>query len=274
MKLVSISDELKKKSYYKYFNHPPLKELSPDEIHSLTSEPKPAEQGLEFKDRAALQDMDYVPEPSGYYLLKSGGILFSCTTKTPDLTDNMINWWFLWHQFDQLRYSLWNPEDHKSIRIVPENLQRFTDGRIPFNERLWGTHSYPTESMNGEEGGEEIDIQFVDPASQGYDDNKLGTAASLAMVVAPGVQDHGGIKVPVLMTEELRQGTDGNNIWAARWWLGYDVKNNPERAVSIPHREGIARAGAMLVVHSRKEMTHLNEVLPLLYKEYGNRPLE
>lgn len=274
MKPVTIEDNLKQRDYYKYFNSPALQEVTSSEIDKLIGQAKPVELGLEFADRARLQDGDYQPEPSGYYLLKNGGILFSCTTETPNLTGEMINWWFLWHQFDRLRYALWNPEDHKNIRIVPQNLNRFMDESIPFAQRLWGTDSYPTESMNGETGGQEIDIKFSDPASQGYDDNKLGSPSSQAMVVAPGMQEHDGHQVPILMTEELRQGPDGQNVWAARWWLGCGVKDGHDYTVDIPNRAAVAKKGAMLVVHSRKEMTHLNKVLPLLYKEYGRNRLD
>lgn len=274
MKLVKIPDKLTSKSYYRFFNHPSLEAVSDEKIQSLIGHPQPAAQGLEFSDRAQIQDPDYQPEKSGYYLLESGGILFSCTTKTPQLTGDMINWWFLWHQFDQLRYALWNPEDHKDIKIVPENLRRFMDPSIPFDQRLWGTDSYPTESMNGEDQASEIDIKFSDPATQGYDDHKLGTPSSQAMVAAPGMQNHGGVQVPVMMTEELRQGADGQNIWVARWWLGYGIKDGHDYSVAIPHREEVAKKGAMLVVHSRKEMTHLNKVLPLLYKEYRHKELD
>lgn len=274
MKLINIDNNLKTKSYYKYFNNPKMKKLTDGEISLLTSCQSP-EEGLEFKNRALLQDRDFEDENSGYYLLKDGGILFSCTTETPDLTGDMINWWFLWHQFDQLRYALWNTEDHKDIKIIPQNLKKFQDKSIPFSQRLWDTHSYPTESMNGEAGGDMIDIHFVDPQTQGFDDSKIGTDGCLAMVVAPGSQKHGDAEIPIFMTEELRKNKDGKNIWVARWWLGCGTKDGKDIIADIPavDKEQMAKAGSILVAHSRKEMTQLNKVLPLLYKEYGKKDL-
>ncbi|MCY7172318.1 hypothetical protein MK516_07245 [Streptococcus gallolyticus subsp. gallolyticus] len=268
MKLVMISKELQKKSYYQYFNNPELEEISDQEIKQLIGKPQEAE-GLSFKKRSILQNQDFEDEPSGYYLLEDGGILFSCTTEVPNLTGDMMDWWFLWHQFDALRYALWNPEDHKGIRIIPENLKRFTNEKLPYNQRLWGTNSYPFESMNGEDGGEEIEIKFVNPETVGYDNSKIGSTACQSIVVAPGLQEQGGHQVPIFMTETLRQGPQGDNVWVARWWLGCGVaEDGSDVIIDLPNREKIAQKAAMLVVHSRKEMQHLNKVLPKLYSDY------
>jgi hypothetical protein len=87
----------------------------------------------------------------------------------PGVTADMLWWWFAWHCLDPFRYSIWDPEDHFSVKVDDEGRRRSLDPNVPLKEKTWGDpychgihRQYP----------DEITIMFKNPAEMGLDISK------------------------------------------------------------------------------------------------------
>lgn len=272
MKIVPLPADAKEKSYYKYLEEPltqiPQEEW--DRAKKCDGDPKLA---LPFAERARIQDPDYVAPPDGVYLMDDGTAFVSTTTPVPDITGEMAEWWIIWCELDPLRYAIWDPEDHYDISVSEEDRKHILDQSLAVRERGWGFTSYISESMNGEKPQKGY-LPFIDPAKAGFDDSLLGTDASQAMWCVNNEMKKGPICVPILMTETLRKGTDGQNVWMVHAWMGHGIKDGKEVHKKIPMRKLVTPFAAQLVCHSHKEMGHLNKILPRLYAEQKDNWLD
>lgn len=64
-------------------------------------------------------------------------------TKMPGVTPEMFDWFFAWHGLDNLRYKIWNPEDH--YKAETQNRVRALDPDLTYQEKLWDTTHEITE---------------------------------------------------------------------------------------------------------------------------------
>ncbi|MBR2560809.1 MAG: hypothetical protein IKE31_01530 [Eubacterium sp.] len=270
MKFVPVREADKKKSYYSYICEPWIP--SAQEIARLTGKVD-QNKTLEFADRRNCFRPDFVPEPPGCYDLKTGGIVISSTVPVPDITKEMMDWWMVWHQFDPLRYALWDPQDHYNVSITPEVRAQLLDDSIPMERRLWNAPCTVLESFNGEKPEINV-IRFCDPAKVGYDESLIGTDECLSMICSQDIVKKGPLTIPTAMTEILRKGPDGTNIWVAHWWMGAVCTGGQDITKKIRMKFMVKKIAKTLIVHNQIEMTHLNKILPELYKAYGNLPME
>ena len=78
------------------------------------------EKGKEMPTTAALQrgdinklfDRGYLAGENGYCRLDNGSMHTAVLIKMPNVTIDMINWWFWWHAAEGIRYRIWYPEMH------------------------------------------------------------------------------------------------------------------------------------------------------------------
>ena len=263
------TENAKAKSYQKYIYEPMVEIHGEDEKHLLELRPDPSK-ALRFSERRKLQTAEYEFEPEGIYITADSGVIVSGCIDVPNITGDMLNWFMIWHQLDPLRYAVWNPEDHYNVTLTEKDRGRYLDESIPMIERIWGTTSSVLESMNGEKP-QPIDIHFYQPSKLGYRDDLIGTETCRSMVCSYSMNRFGPVGIPVTMTEVLRKGAAGTNVWVSHWWVGCGVENGKD---IIKHIPGIAaKKVAALLVHNHKEITHLNKILPRLYEEYGSKPL-
>jgi len=275
MKFVPVieKEESKSKSYYKYVNEPLHEIRGEEEKKYLNLRPDPS-LALRFGDRAKLQTSEYEFEPEGVYITKDSGIIISTCVEVPDLTEEMLDWFSIWHQLDPLRYAIWNPEDHYDVKISEEDRKRFLDDSIPIKERAWGTTCQVYESMNGDQP-ELIDINFYQPSKLGFKDELVGTETCKSMVCSYGLMKAGPFglfSIPVTMAEIVRKGPNGTNVWIGHWWIGCGIKDGQDFVKWVP--SFAATKVAPLIVHNHKEIEHLNKILPKLYNEYRDKPLD
>lgn len=271
MDIVPLPGNAKSQPYYDYINVPlglPTGEAV-KKARLFRGAPTAA---LDFKERATVQDPDFKIRPQATYLCDDGSIYLSSSTPTPDLTGEMLDWWMIWHQLEPLRYALWNPEDHYNVELSDEDRQHFIKSDLPYVQRIWNTASVVTESFNGEKPTRSA-LHFVEPSLVGLDDALIGTDGSLSMIVANNTIKLGPITIPIFMVEDVRKGSNGKNVWNVNAWIGHGYKNGQPVSVRLPMRNKIAEQVGMLIVHSNKEITHLNTILPGLYKEFSDQPL-
>ena len=97
------------------------------------------------------------------------------------------------------------------------------------------------------------------------------------MLVANNNQQIGPITMPGLMCEMVRKNAEGKNEWVVTAWIGHGLKDGKEISFRIPKllRNKFAKSiPSMFIVHSHKEMAHLNKILPKLYAEQKDNWLE
>lgn len=49
----------------------------------------------------------------GYSILPNGGWYVAMKSLMPNVTKEMVDWWFWWHAQDPIRYKMWFPNTHK-----------------------------------------------------------------------------------------------------------------------------------------------------------------
>jgi hypothetical protein len=194
----------------------------------------------------------------GYGIAPDGTGFVANTTYMPGVTTEMLDWWFPWHSVgSDLRYKVWDPEDHYFARA--DRADYVVDPSVPMNQKTWGVNHYIMEDIGP--GPEFLKLCFKRPADFGYDESLIGTEKCASMVCAVGESS-----CAAAMTHKWYPYKDGV-MFESRFWIGFGyvdgkiVKGLPEGA-SIP--EVLPKA---LFGHNIKEFTNLAAILPGIYAE-------
>ncbi len=266
MALVPVAKDAKTKSYYKYYEQG-IPSPTPEQYAIVDGSRGTTEECLEIEDRnRLLEEGTYYPEKFGYYPTKDGGLLIAGNVPMPDVTKDMLYWWFGWHGLEPLRYAIWDPEDHYGVELNDEGRRRALDPSVPMEEKTWGATHTVQESIGL--GPDEIVIMFQNPADMGIDTSKIGTPGCEFIVIANALL--GPMKVPVVMMEVAKK-IDGEMTFFARFWVGYHIIDGTPKCLVpvtkiLPEEEwnGLAKG---LLAHNIKEFGNLNRILPKVYAE-------
>lgn len=190
-------------------------------------------------------------------------------TPMPDLSREMIEWWFDWHSRRSQRYRVWHPVAH------------FANGRAPAAQPAvkpyWGVSNFPVEDVG--DGAASIRIDFTSPREFGFTDDYLDDD-SVATIVCARVGDR-LIEHTFMAHVFLRDG-DGLRL-RSHFWIAEKVRprlpgpasvmagpiqslvsNRYVRKVAVPDQ-----VGRTLLVHCSEEYQHLNRILPGLYERFA-----
>jgi hypothetical protein len=269
--LPELTPEEQARPFAKYF-HDEIE--SPDPAHYAMMEtpcdPAKAVTPEQINDLLNPGDLDV---EIGWCNLPNGAGFIANKMVYPDITAEMIDWWFAWHPLEDLRYRIWYPPQHGGIMVSPEGRKRLLDSSIPMAERNWGLVHHVTENCDG--GMENIDINFLSPKEFGFDMNRwkqqfVSTfAGGFGWAVTVDKTD-ASITAPALMCHIFRDSPAGLEH-RTRFWLGYRLSGGkpelslpPGIAVPPPAIQGLAR-------HNVKEFTRFKTFLPRIYKEFGGR---
>ncbi len=268
MAKVPVADDAATKSYYKYYEMD-IAGPTPEQMEYIANCKGTEEEALSIKDRAKLQEPGTTyPARTGYFPLKEGGMLVAGNIPMPGVTGEMLQWWYAWHGLDPLRYAIWDPEDHFGVTLNEEGRQRALDPNVPLAEKTWGATHTVMESIGGPP--DEITIMFTDPAKLGFDDSKIGKDGCEFMVAANSLM--GEQKVPVVMVEVAKK-IDGEMMFQARFWVGYQIIDGEGRYLLPPEVQLPEEICMGLIGHNIKEFTHLGEILPQVYAEESGKPM-
>ena len=209
----------------------------------------------------------------GWCNLPSGAGFIANRMIYPDITAEMIDWWFAWHPLEDLRYRIWYPPQHGGIMLSPEGRKRLLDPSIPMAERNWGVVHHVTENCDC--GMENIDIQFLSPKDFGFDMSRWkepcvsAFAGGFGWAVSVNKTDD-SITAPALMCHIFRKHPQGLEH-RTRFWMGYRMSSGkpelslpPGVAVPVAAIRGLAR-------HNVKEFTRFKHFLPRIYAEFGGK---
>ena len=133
---VLITEEQKKLSYAKFYDKP-LAEVPAEKLAILDLPPMDPSKALKIQDRNKLFDPGYFEVETGYCVMEDGSGYIANHTKMPGVTVEMFDWWFAWHGLGELRYTLWDPEDHYYAYSM--NLAQGRCPKLSLKEKYWGT---------------------------------------------------------------------------------------------------------------------------------------
>ena len=262
MAKVPVAPDAKTKSYYKYYEMG-IDNLTPEQIDFVNHCKGTEDEALSIQDRNLLLEPNATyPKKMGYYPLKDGGWLVAGNIPMPNVTAEMLYWWFAWHELDPLRYAIWDPEDHFDTKVNEEGRKRALDPSIPMEEKAWGATHTVMESMGG--APDKIVIEFTEPAKLGFDAEKIGKAGCEFIVAANGTM--GDQHVPAVMIEIAKK-IDGVMTYQARFWMGYRIIDGTARYMLPPEIQIPESIPKALISHNIKEFTHLGLILPSVYAE-------
>ena len=255
-KKVGVSKEEKALSYYKFFEREMAK--IPEEKIKLIDAPSeiPA---IPFEDRNLFlsgEDKNFCQ--IGYGVAQDGTGFVCNETYMPNVTGEMLDWWFAWQSVgSDLRYKIWDPEDHYFSRAV--KVDYVCNEKVPVKEKTWGVNQYVMEDIGAGPGL--LILAFKSPKDFGYDEKIVGTKFCESLVSAMGAGD-----CPAAMTHKWYPYKDGV-LFCSRFWIGYGIKDGkfvkvlPE-GVKIP-----AEVPRGLFAHNIKEFSNLTAILPEVYAE-------
>ena len=195
----------------------------------------------------------------GFTVAPNGTGFVANRTFFPGVTPEMFYWWFGWHCVGpDLRYKLWDKEDHYQARAVEADYVR--DTKVPWSEKTWGVTHDIIEDIGL--GAERLLLGFCKPSDLGYDMSKVGTPACAAMVCAVGKSSS-----PALMTHKVVE-TEGGVWLKSHFWMGYGRNDAGELVKLVPDGQAVPEAAPRaLFGHCIKEFSNLAAILPSLYAE-------
>lgn len=263
MTLVPIKEEDKGKPYYKYYEQGIP--APSDELLQRIAESGHESGLVSIHDRHKLIEGGMFPAEMGYYPLEEGGMLCAANVPMPDVTAEMLYWWFAWHGLDPFRYAIWDPEDHFDVQLDEDGRKKALDLAVPMEEKTWGATHTVMESIGGPP--QEIVIHFTDPKLNGFDPSFIGTKDCEFLITANGLLDG---QVRTIMDECMKE-VDGVKTFMARFWIGYNFIDGKAQCLTpvtkILPKEEWSMIAQGLIAHSYKEFSNLNTILPALYAE-------
>ena len=261
MAKVPVAADAAGKSYYKYYEMG-IEDLTPEQQAFVAQCKRPTEDALEAKNRNKFITDGVWPAETGYYFLENGGILISANIPMPDVTPDMLYWWFAWHGLEPLRYAIWDCEDHFDAQIDEKGRALALDPNVPMNEKTWGATHVVLESMGGP--ADEITIMFKNPAEMGFDPALIGTDSCEFLVTANCVL--APYNTPSHMVECAKK-VNGVMTYMCRFWLGYHVIDGEAKYLLPPGINLPEEAAKGMVGHCIKEFSNLSKILPSVYAE-------
>ena len=249
-----LTEEQKASPLYKYWTRP-LTQADPKKYEAC-QEPMDPAIAHQAPDLNLLFDDGYLPGEQGYCSLPDGTATLANLTFMPGVTPEMFDWWFAWHGLEEMRYKIWDPEDH--VRAITRNPEIALDKSLSMKERLWNTTHDVDEDCGM--GVEHITIYFRNPAEIGFDPEKLKDFKG--SIVCSGNEKSGGIMVHFLRPVE------GGCELRTRFWMGYSVIGGKPVKILPPGVKIPVEPVKALLMHNIKEFTNLAAILPEVYAEF------
>ncbi len=232
---------------------------------------------LEFtiaKKRNDLLNPGYSSLENGYCKMSDGSVYVAVLTKMPNVTGEMLDWWFWWHPMDPLRYKIWYPEAHFSttLNVDPD---AYANRKGPYRERYWNTTNYPVEDVGI--GEETLSIKFVSPSDFGFDVSRFDEANVVTVICAIVGSVNKKLSQHTYMCHFVRKTETGVEM-RSRFWIGHTILRSGLSEQSLLNRVINAKAikklllpknvGLAMAMHCTQEYIYLSAILPELYNTY------
>lgn len=203
-----------------------------------------------LQDGALRSEVGYRQGPDGVWLV-------CCACPLPEVTPDMVRWWFWWHPKEDARYQAWYPEAHISCGYRESDRDYFERQVRPhFRDNV----QYRVERIGAAEMP--CTLKFVKPEEFALDSKELrraGVAVALCANVGAG---RGALMHSQMMHLFFK---DGQGLFlVSRFWLGSLLPFAWMRRRMVT--EGQAHD---MCEHCLIECRNLAERLPGLYADFG-----
>ncbi len=202
-----------------------------------------------------LSDVDLQTE-IGYVKMDDGTYFVSMICPMPEITTEMIKWWFWWHPQADERYKVWFPGEHRGIGYSKKQKEYFNQKTCP---EFQPNTQYPLERIG--KATLPLRIDFVTPEEFGFS-KEIMEENNIPLIVCGHVGAFKGLVMHTEMAHIFRQTEDGL-FMISRFWLGKTM-NPLLRKIII--NDNMAKA---MAEHCCVEYRNLLEILPILYNENG-----
>lgn len=255
---LELTEEERNIPYAKYYDLP-IADVPQEKKDILQQGPMNFMDALPIERRMELFSPGYQKVETGYCVMEDGTGYLANLTKMPGVTPEMFEWWFAWHALEDMRYRIWDPEDHFYAR--QQNPEKVLNPNVPMREKTWGTTHVVMEDVGL--GASDLTLKFFYPQEFGYDESRVGTKECATMFSAMG---HSPVAVSTIMTHFVRETTEGIEL-RTRFWIGYKLDNGNVIKVIPDGIQVPVEVVRCLFTHGIKEFGHLSTILPLVYEE-------
>ncbi len=231
----------------------------------------PLSEVLKIENKNQILEDGYLNCENGFYHFEDRSAYAAVLTKMPNVTVEMIDWWFWWHAKEALRYKIWYPEMHYDISSDFGN--SYNDESKTYRERLHLSKHFVTEDIGT--GKEKIVINFMHPEEFGFDKGKLKKEREGTIICAK-VGDLEKRVWHTKMCHAVRKGEKGVEM-RSRFWMANKVERmdrfgqgilNALLNKSFVKRKLLPKElGKHMFHHCTQEYNNLGAFLPGLYKE-------
>lgn len=270
----------------------PMQAPEQETLAAIARGPIDQRQALALKDVDRLLDPAPLPCETGWCVLDDGVAYVAVRTAMPNVSGEMVDWWFDWHPRDPLRYRIWHPTAHRDNSLQPASHARA--------KAHWGTVHHPVEDVGT--GVVHARIEFKAPTEMGMSSDALGDPRVASIVCGYAGDDRlhvrhspmfhvflrasapKAITVEADVTKDDRAraaNSDGSNIGVvlrSRFWLGAALRPyGPLGSFAEPllNRPFVRRRALpndlpqVLARHCVEEYANLGAILPELYERFG-----
>lgn len=248
--------------------------LSPPDPAVLAALERPIDPGraLPLARIGRLTDPEPLGTETGWCTLPDGVGYIAVRTEMPEVTGEMVDWWFEWHPRHDLRYRVWFPPGHVANRYVPPDPAAAGSGDKP----NWGSTHFPVEDFGT--GVQKLRISFLRPSAYGFGDD-MTDRPEVATIVGGLSGDPGRHTDHTVMTHVFLRAGDGV-VLRSRFWIGAAIRPDLPGPLAAPlaallnrrrFRERLIpeRTTPALARHCAEEYANLAALLPELWREYG-----
>jgi len=269
-----LTPEEQKRPFAKYYDT----QFPPADPEHLAKMAKPCDPAkcIGPEQMNDLLNPGYLDMEIGWCNLANGAGFIANKLHYPEVTKEMIDWWFCWHTLEDLRYRIWWPPQHAAIMLSPENRRHMIESDLPFDQRNWGMVHHVTEDIGL--GMENIDINFISPEQFGFDMSRwkepcVSTFAGGFGWACPVNKTDESITAPALMCHIFRQHPEGGLEHRTRFWMGYRFSGG-KIELSLPPGIQVPQASIQgLAIHNVNEFSRFKNFLPKVYAEHGGTML-
>lgn len=273
-KPIPLTEAEKQNPVSKYYREQ-LAVPNPKLMGILSQGPMDPSKALNPEQIEKMYEPGHMEVETGYCILDNGAGYVAVNNVFPNVTIEMMQWWFAWHPLEQIRYRIWNPCCHPTIAVADVDRDYIKNPQVPLEKKSQNVVHFVVEDIGG--GPQNILIHFLDHSKMnGIDDEKLA-ASHQTVFGGYGIVSSRGVRAPIdkapaIMMHFCRETEDGVEF-RTRFWIGYRWNKGIPMCVLPQGVQVPVEVPMGLAFHNVEEYSHLASILPDLYKEFGHLPL-